>query len=396
MTAKHDDYAQMREEDFRRMLGGRCVWIGDRWFGETSSPAERMAYLKSYNARQERNWRRRARRRCAALAAMEAARLARLPPWVQTGITGRTATQTMRSGIRVPVDYRETYGHAEFGPLWLEHDYLVSGLLLAVQDGARLIGNLLARRQDAAKRVPRLRQPLGEWDELMRTERRKICRRSTTAPCPTATDIRVAWHFAPVSPDRKLHLGRLLMDLECYVNNDLRIKWFGRHPKIVARQPGIRGWIREHCPELVPKYKTLMRYKSMATRIRQDAGGMDPLSPQSASAGSSPSRVHVQPRARGLPVPREQRFAWEFGEHRIDADGRPFLTNANYSRATLATDQPPRMERGPRAIVLNGRQPRAIENYIRAPVGPSSGASPTESSKQVDGTATIENYFISE
>ena len=45
---------------------------------------------------------------------------------------------------------------------------------------------------------------------------------------------------------------------------------------VVGRNGGIRGWIRENLPELSPKYKTLMRYKALAIRLRQATDTRDP------------------------------------------------------------------------------------------------------------------------
>ena len=352
------------EEAFRRMLEGPCVLVGDRWFGEESSPAEREAYLRAWTARRERNWRRRARRRSARIAAREAERLARLPPWVRTRLTGHTADWTQRGGVPVPVNYRAAYGRPAFGPGWLESDPLVQGLLAAARAGVRAIGEGIVRAATRIQRAPHPTSPSDGWSALMRTERRKICRRSTTAPSPTATDIRVAWHFAQGSPEGRLRLGRLLMDLECHVRNDLRVNWIANRPKIVARLPGIRGWIRENCPELAPKYKTMMRFKSLATQSRQAAGGTDPLpAGEALPARSAPAAIQIQPRDRGVDEPRTQRFAWEFGERRTDADGRPFLTNPNYARAARDPFNPPRADRGPKGIVLNGTPSLTIENY---------------------------------
>jgi len=170
-------------------------------------------------------------------------------------------------------------------------------------------------------------------------ERRKVCRRSTTARRPTADDIRAAWDAMRDAPGNRLRLGRLLMDLECFVDNGLVVRWYRKRPRIVARRPGIRGWIAENCPELVPKYKTLMRCKSLATRARQESGAIDPL-----PLGAEPSRtpgtsVRVQFRRRGSDLPRRFRFAWEHGALRIDANGRFFLTNENYSRAVRSPEE---------------------------------------------------------
>jgi hypothetical protein len=70
-----------------------------------------------------------------------------------------------------------------------------------------------------------------------------------------------------------IRLGGILQDLECYVDNRLRIDGDGR---VVGRNHGIRGWIAENIPELLPKYKTLMRYKAMAIKLRQATDTRDP------------------------------------------------------------------------------------------------------------------------
>ena len=59
---------------------------------------------------------------------------------------------------------------------------------------------------------------------------------------------------------------------------------------------GIRGWIRERLPELLPKYKTLMRYKAMAVRLRQATGTFDPV-PTDALLAPPPEGRHEAVRA---------------------------------------------------------------------------------------------------
>ena len=200
------------------------------------------------------------------------------------------------------------------------------------------------------KQLARLLPPTGADPGTARVvrfaqERRKVCRRSTHSPCPTPEQIRAACEAAGRSAENRLQLGRLLMDLECYVDNDLVVRWYRKRPKIVARHPGIRGWLAEHCPELSPRYKTLMRYKSLATRARQEAGWTDTAAQASyngatefvsARVSSNPpraGRLRIQPRRPAANLPRRYRFAWEHGSLRIDADGRFFLTNENYTRA---------------------------------------------------------------
>ena len=104
-------------------------------------------------------------------------------------------------------------------------------------------------------------------------ERRKINRRYTTAPAPTAADIAAAWERRKESREAMVRLGGMLHDLECYVDNCLRFDGSGN---VVGRNGGIRGWLKENLPDLFPKYKTLMRYKAMAVRLRQATGTKDP------------------------------------------------------------------------------------------------------------------------
>jgi len=65
-----------------------------------------------------------------------------------------------------------------------------------------------------------------------------------------------------------LRFGEMLIALEATVDSSLiyaRDPVDG-HAVIVGRQPGIRGWLREHCPHI--GYKTAMRYKSIAEKAR--------------------------------------------------------------------------------------------------------------------------------
>jgi hypothetical protein len=107
----------------------------------------------------------------------------------------------------------------------------------------------------------------------MAAERRKINRRYTTAPAPTPEALLAAWNARKESREAMIRLGGMLHDLECYVDNCLKIDESGA---VVGRNGGIRGWIRENLPELSPKYKTLMRYKALAVRLRQATGTRDP------------------------------------------------------------------------------------------------------------------------
>jgi hypothetical protein len=104
-------------------------------------------------------------------------------------------------------------------------------------------------------------------------ERRKINRRRTLSPMPTPEELLKAWDERKSSREAMIRLGGMIHDLECYVDNYLKIDEFG---KVVGRNRGIRGWLRDNMPELSPKYKTLMRYKALAVRLRQVTETKDP------------------------------------------------------------------------------------------------------------------------
>jgi len=104
-------------------------------------------------------------------------------------------------------------------------------------------------------------------------ERRKVRRRSTTNPCPTREEVLDAWVNAKKSREGMLRFGGMMEDLECYVDNSLR---FGRDGGIVGREAGIKGWLQVNIPALYGKYKTIMRYKAAARKLRQVVELRDP------------------------------------------------------------------------------------------------------------------------
>lgn len=138
-------------------------------------------------------------------------------------------------------------------------------------------------RRDKMKRelmrsLRKIRRPFYYAQETVRrralaAERRKITRRTTSAQMPTPKGILTAWNARKDSREAMILLGGMLQDLECYVDNCLR---FNKSGDVVGRNGGIKGWLGERLPELLPKYKTLMRYKAMAARLRQATGTKDP------------------------------------------------------------------------------------------------------------------------
>ena len=145
---------------------------------------------------------------------------------------------------------------------------------LAVREEIRKMTDPVERARMYAEsqyQLRKLRRPLYYARETERrrqlaAERHKIKRRTTLAPIPTAEALLDAWNHRKDSKENMIILGGMLHDLECYVDNRLKIDEDGH---VVGRNRGIRGWIAFNLPELSPKYKTLMRYKAMAIKLRQ-------------------------------------------------------------------------------------------------------------------------------
>jgi hypothetical protein len=152
---------------------------------------------------------------------------------------------------------------------------------IAMRDTVRTIADPIERdrmKRELMRDLRRVRRPFYYAQEVERRrslaiERRKIRRRRTTAPMPTPESLLKAWNERKSSREAMIILGGMMHDLECYVDNCLR---FDEAGNVVGRNGGIRGWIADNVPELLPKYKTLMRYKALAVRIRQATGTRDP------------------------------------------------------------------------------------------------------------------------
>ena len=163
---------------------------------------------------------------------------------------------------------------------------------LSMRNGAAKLADPVERdrmKRKLMRDLRRLRRPFYYERETERrrrlaVERRKISRRTTSAPMPTPEEILDAWHVRNDSREAMIRLGGMLHDLECYVDNCLK---FGETGEVVGRNGGIKGWIEDNLPVLLPKYKTLMRYKAMAARLRQATGTKDPK-PTSALLDETP------------------------------------------------------------------------------------------------------------
>ena len=109
--------------------------------------------------------------------------------------------------------------------------------------------------------------------QALARERRRIRRRTTINPAPTADELLAQWAKIKKNPAEMLRFGSMLCDLEAYVDNSLLRDENG---EIVGRNPGIRGWLNANCQPLAVRYKTVMGYKAMAEKFRQAVGLADP------------------------------------------------------------------------------------------------------------------------
>ena len=180
---------------------------------------------------------------------------------------------------------------SKFNPLLLCACAMVD-IGVAVRDTVSKFTNP-TKRADMKRKLMRdlraLRRPFYYARETARRRelsaaRRKVTKRTTTAPMPKPEDIIAAWNARKDSREAMIRLGGMLQDLECYVDNSLRFDEFGN---VSGRNGGIKEWLQEKLPELHSKYKTLMRYKAMAMRLRQATDTQDPK-PTSALLDETP------------------------------------------------------------------------------------------------------------
>ena len=104
---------------------------------------------------------------------------------------------------------------------------------------------------------------------------RRLCERSLTPP-PTPEALAAQWERAhgrgPV--EEKIRLGSMMLDIEATVDSSLIRNTDG---EIVGRNPGLRGWLRENCPEMLRHYRALMDCRQLADKFRKVHGVRDPL-----------------------------------------------------------------------------------------------------------------------
>ena len=223
--------------------------------------------------------------------------------------------------------------------------WLVNLAILVVAAGASAVVWYLVRTVDA--HIRRLRRPTYYETERERRialaeERRRIRRRTTTSPCPTADMLRAAFAQARASTANMIRFGSMLEDLECYVDNS--VVWNAEKGKIVGRRGGIRQWLRENAEDLSARYKTVMKYKALAKRFRQAVGVSDPvpaaavLPTEAAEHGGNAGSAETaaKNRKKGAGVTREYRSEQSRGGHTPEEVARSLLAACEGTVASLA------------------------------------------------------------
>ena len=97
--------------------------------------------------------------------------------------------------------------------------------------------------------------------------------------------------------EEKIKLGSMLLDAEATTDSSLIRDEDG---EIVGRNAGLRGWIIDNCPELLPHYAALTGYRRLAWEAREAEDLFDPI-PASLLLGPEPA---VEAKAR--PTLRER------------------------------------------------------------------------------------------
>ena len=195
---------------------------------------------------------------------------------------------------------------SSFNPLLLCACMMVD-IGIAMRDTVSMLADPVERdrmKREFLRDLRKVRRPFYYARETARRRelaaaRRRITKRTTTAPMPTPEELLAAWNARKASREAMIRLGGMLHDLECYVDNCLK---FDETGEVVGRNGGIKGWLSENLPDLLPKYKTLMRYKAMAIRLRQATGTEDPKPTYALVEESPRHQVVAEILAESAPV----------------------------------------------------------------------------------------------
>ena len=95
--------------------------------------------------------------------------------------------------------------------------------------------------------------------------------------------------------EEKIKLGSMLLDAEATVDSSLIRDENG---EIVGRNAGLRGWIIDNCPDLLPHYAALTGYRRLAWEAREAEDLFDPVPAELLLAADSVVEAKVRPTLR--------------------------------------------------------------------------------------------------
>ena len=190
----------------------------------------------------------------------------------------RLISSAALSGANAGLDFADgngAYGRASPGA---ELGFALMGMIVATGGISVTLGlwtlRLLARNVFAKVRRPSFYPQERKRRERLARERRRVRGHFTTAPCPNPSELLAQYANARTGAREALRFGSMMCDLEAYCDNSLLRNENG---EIVGRNSGVKGWLTENCPSLLPHYKNAMRYKGLAEKFRQAAGAADPI-----------------------------------------------------------------------------------------------------------------------
>ena len=125
---------------------------------------------------------------------------------------------------------------------------------------------------------------------------RRLCVFSAKA-APTGDEVREQYERARGrgKVEEKIRLGSMLLDAEATTDSSLIRDGDG---EIVGRNGGLRGWIFENCPDLLPHYAALTGYRRLAWEARDSEDLFDPVPAELLLAADPEVERKVRPTLR--------------------------------------------------------------------------------------------------
>ena len=125
---------------------------------------------------------------------------------------------------------------------------------------------------------------------------RRLCVFSAK-PAPTGDEVREQFEKARGrgKVEEKIRLGSMLLDAEATTDSSLIRDNDG---EIVGRNGGLRGWIFDNCPDLLPHYAALTGYRRLAWEARDSEDLFDPVPAELLLAADPEVERKVRPTLR--------------------------------------------------------------------------------------------------